>query len=121
MIRVALVDDDAELRKLFRIILELEGAFHVVGEAGDGKSAIRLAQECQPDLVLLDLEMPVMDGLDALPLILESAPQTKVVVVSGFPADSMADSARAAGAVAYLSKGISANALVDELRSVMEA
>ena len=120
MIRVVVVDDDSHLRDLFKMMLELEDGFEVVGEAGDGKAAISRVEECQPDLVMLDLEMPVMDGLDALPLILEAAPRTKVAVVSGFPEESLRARALAAGAVAYISKGLSVEALVRQLASVVE-
>ena len=120
MIRVVVVDDDSHLRDLFKMMLELEDGFEVVGEAGDGKAAISRVEECQPDLVMLDLEMPVMDGLEALPRILEAAPRTKVVVVSGFPEESLEARALAAGAVAYISKGLSVEALVRQLASVVE-
>ena len=120
MIRVVVVDDDSHLRDLFKMMLELEDGFEVVGEAGDGKAAISRVEECQPDLVMLDLEMPVMDGLEALPRILEAAPRTKVVVVSGFPEESLEARALAAGAVAYVSKGLSVEALVRQLASVVE-
>jgi DNA-binding NarL/FixJ family response regulator len=119
MIRVVLVDDDAELRQLLRIILRLEADFEVVAEAGDGKSAIAVTADQQPDLVLLDLQMPVMDGLEALPLIRQSAPDATVVVLSGFPSETMAGNALAAGATAYLSKGVAPAELVEELRQVM--
>src|SRR5207244_11663538 len=99
---------------------ELEDGFEVVGEAGDGKAAISRAEECQPDLVMLDLEMPVMDGLEALPLILEAAPRTKVVVVSGFPEESLQARALALGAVGYISKGLSVDALLRQLASLVE-
>jgi len=120
MIRVVVVDDDSHLRDLFKMMLELEDGFEVVGEAGDGKAAISRVEECQPDLVMLDLEMPVMDGLEALPRILEAAPRTKVVVVSGFPEESLEARALAAGAVAYISKGLSVEALVRQLASAVE-
>jgi len=120
MIRVVVVDDDSHLRDLFKMMLELEDGFEVVGEAGDGKAAISRVEECQPDLVMLDLEMPVMDGLEALPRILEAAPRTKVVVVSGFPEESLEARALAAGAAAYVAKGLSVEDLVQQLASVIE-
>ena len=119
MIRVLLVDDENDLREIFRLVLELHGAFEVVAEAADGQRAIELAEQEQPDLVLLDLRMPVMDGLEALPRILESAPLAKVVVVSGFGEDAMVASARAAGATAYLSKGVPVARLVERLVELM--
>ena len=91
MIRVVVVDDDSHLRDLFKMMLELEDGFEVVGEAGDGKAAISRVEECQPDLVMLDLEMPVMDGLEALPRILEAAPRTKVVAGCRFRSPKCSD------------------------------
>ena len=77
----------------------------VVGEAADGEDAVRLATELRPDLVLLDLAMPRMDGLQALPLIREAVPGVRVVVLSGFEDSVMADRAVEAGASRYVEKG----------------
>jgi DNA-binding NarL/FixJ family response regulator len=81
--RVLLCDDCVPVRELVRLVLELEG-IEVVGEVGDGGAAIEEAGRCQPDVVLLDLSMPAMDGLEALPEICRAAPHAKVVVLSGF-------------------------------------
>jgi DNA-binding NarL/FixJ family response regulator len=102
---VLIVDDVADLRMLVRLSLELDGDFEVVGEAGDGFEAITEAERHQPDLVVLDLAMPNLDGLEALPRILAVAPDTRVVVVSGFAGSRLRDPAMAAGAVAYVEKG----------------
>ena len=118
IIRVVVVDDETQVRDLFKWMLDLEDGFEVVGEAGDGKGGIASAAEHQPDLLLLDLQMPVMDGLEALPLILKASPATKVVVVSGFPEESLEARALAAGAVAYISKGLSVDAFVRRLASL---
>lgn len=85
--------------------LTRDEGFDVVGEAGDGLEAIAEAERHQPDLVVLDLSMPVLDGLEALPRILAVAPDARVVVVSGFDGGRMRGPALAAGAVAYLEKG----------------
>src|SRR5579871_46039 len=82
--RLIVVDDAQELRHLIRFFLELSEDFEVVGEAGDGAAAIDLARDVQPDVVLLDLAMPVMDGLQALPGLRDRCPNTLVVVLSGF-------------------------------------
>jgi len=102
--RVVLVDDTADLRQLMRIALRRAG-WDVVGEAGDGARGIEVAREHEPDLVVLDLSMPVMDGLEALPHIRESCPDSAIVVLSGFGATQMTERALARGADGYLQKG----------------
>lgn len=103
--RVLIVDDVADFRVLLRVALERTGRFDVVAEAADGAQAIVEAEEHRPDLVVLDLSMPVLDGLEALPHIIAAAPDAHVVVLSGFAAVRMRDQVLAAGAVAYLEKG----------------
>jgi DNA-binding NarL/FixJ family response regulator len=102
--RVLLCDDCAPVRELVRLVLELEG-IDVVGEADDGGAAIEEAGRCQPDVVLLDLSMPAMDGLEALPEIRRVAPQAKVVVLSGFDNPVIVERALELGAVRYVEKG----------------
>ena len=117
-IRVVLADDTEDLRSLMRTLLEREG-FEVVGEAGDGLEAIDLAVRTQPDLLLLDLAMPALDGLEALPRIRSEAPRTKVVVLSGFQAAQIGDEARQGGAHAYIEKGTGPVELIAILRQVL--
>jgi signal transduction histidine kinase len=104
-VRVLIVDDVADIRKLIRMTLERCGPFAVVGEAGDGELAIHEAARLQPDVVLLDLSMPVMDGLEALPAIVAASPNSKVLVLSGFTASEMSDEAMRLGAAGYMEKG----------------
>jgi DNA-binding NarL/FixJ family response regulator len=118
--RVVLADDVPQLRGLLRLLLERSGRFVVVGEAKNGREAVEVAQREQPHLTLLDLSMPVMDGLEALPLIRSAVPACAVVVLSGFDAERMADTALAAGAAAYLVKGIRPGDLVDRLLDVLD-
>jgi DNA-binding NarL/FixJ family response regulator len=115
---VVLVDDVADIRYLMRITLERSGRFVVVGEATNGEEGIGLARRLAPDVVLLDLSMPGMDGLQALPEIREAAPDAKVVILSGFEREALWPQAEAFGAVAYLEKGTPPRQLVDELLSV---
>ena len=82
-IRVVLVDDTEEIRRLLRTTLEIDGRFDVIDEAADGVAAVRIAGEKQPDAVILDLAMPVMDGLQSIPAIRKEAPATKLPVLSG--------------------------------------
>ena len=119
-IRTLLVDDVADLRMMVRLGLERSGRFVVIGEAGNGQEAIEMANQQAPDLVLLDVSMPVMDGHEALPQILQKLPATKVVMLSGFEARQLGPHALEAGAAAYLEKGIPPSMLVDELLRVME-
>jgi CheY-like chemotaxis protein len=105
VLKVLVVDDVADIRMLLRMALSAEAGLEVVAEAGDGLEAISQAELYQPDLVVLDLSMPVLDGLEALPRILAAVPGTKVVVVSGFAQSRMQSAALEAGAVAYIEKG----------------
>ena len=114
-VRVVLADDASEIRLLVRLGLQLDGRFEVVAEAGDGDEAVKACTSHQPDIAVLDLAMPVMDGLQALPLIRESSPGTRVVVLSAFSSHQMAAEARTAGADAYLEKGAATDQLVSVL------
>lgn len=119
--RVLLVDDMVPLRQLIRLTLERSGHFEVVGEAGDGREGIDAATALQPDIVLLDVSMPVMDGLEALPRIVASAPDATVVMLSGFSEKRLGGEAAAGGAAAYLEKGLPPDALVQRLLEVLGA
>ena len=100
--RVVLVDDEPDIVFLARMLFESDGRFDVVGEAGDGEEAVRLAQRLQPEAVLLDILMPGMDGWEALPLIRRVAPETAVVVVSALGhRQDVAERATTLGAAAY--------------------
>lgn len=114
-VRVMLVDDEPLLRSLLRMMLHRTGRYEVVGEAGDGREALELASAITPDLVLLDLSMPRMDGLEALPHLRRLVPQAHVIVLSGFAAASAATTATAAGAHGYLEKGLAPANLVEAL------
>jgi DNA-binding NarL/FixJ family response regulator len=89
-VRVFLCDDVAELRLLTRFALEQDPGLEVVGEAGDGRACVKAIAETQPDVVVLDLAMPEVDGLEAIPLIREAAPDTRIIVFSGFIAHRLA-------------------------------
>ena len=102
--RVAVCDDHGDIRSMLVSMLELDG-YEVVGEAADGDDAIDVVRAAQPDLVILDLHMPRMSGLDALPQILDAAPETTVVVLSAFVADDVAEEVLRRGAVTYVEKG----------------
>lgn len=113
---VLLVDDNASLRQLYRIGLEQVGNMRVVGEAKDGAEGITAAQALRPDIVLLDLSMPTMDGLEALPRIRKASPASHVVILTGFRAERLADIALKLGASAFIEKGVAPTQLADSLR-----
>jgi DNA-binding NarL/FixJ family response regulator len=104
-VRVFLVDDVSAFRALMRFTLEEDPRIEVVGEAADGCAAVEGVGELKPDVVLLDLAMPVLDGFEAIPLMLERSPRSTIVALSGFTADRMAALCIDSGAHAYLEKG----------------
>ncbi|MDQ4057519.1 MAG: response regulator transcription factor [Actinomycetota bacterium] len=109
-------DDTLQVRVLIKTELGLEDDMIVVGEAANGVEAIDLARSEQPDVVLLDLGMPVMDGLEALPGIRQAAPTARVIVYSSFDVSEMAEKAVAAGASRYIEKSAPAHQLVAAVR-----
>jgi PAS domain S-box-containing protein len=116
--RVLVVDDAEDIRMLLRLRVEARNGLTVVGEAADGVAAVELASELKPDLVLLDLAMPRMDGLEALPLIRAAVPDVRVVVLSGFNQSTLANKALEAGADHYVVKGGSMRELLDLAESL---
>jgi DNA-binding NarL/FixJ family response regulator len=100
--RVLVVDDAANLRELLTLLIDTEDDFEVIGTACDGEQALEVAAALMPDIVLLDLAMPVMDGMQALPGLRGLLPEALIVIFSGFEQASLIDEAIAAGANAYL-------------------
>ncbi|HEX2701231.1 MAG TPA: response regulator transcription factor [Acidimicrobiales bacterium] len=98
------MDDDPDMRGLLEIMLAEDGRFAVVGHATDGAQALRLAASERPDVVVLDLQMPGMDGLTALPLLRASLPHARIVVVSAFPDPLTLADAIAQGVDGYIDK-----------------
>ena len=119
VIRVVVADDSPEVRLLVRVVLEDDADFRVEAEAADGQEAVELAAALHPDLMLLDLSMPKMDGHQALPLILEASPETRVVVLSAFPADRVARRLLDAGARLFLDKAGDLESLPTQLREIV--
>lgn len=103
--RVVIADDVDDFRILYRLALELDGRFEVVGEAGDGFEAAKLAAELQPDAVVLDLQMPRMDGFEAIERIKSVADAAVIVVVSSMAADAVEDRVIGLGARVFVEKG----------------
>ena len=112
---IVLVDDSPDVRALIGMQLRLSESFEVLGEGGNGLDAAALANRHRPDLMLLDVSMPVVDGLAALPQVLASSPETKVVMYSGFEEAGLAEETRARGAVAFVEKSVPFETLVATL------
>lgn len=114
-IRIVTIDDQADLRRLYRLALE-SADMHVVGEAADGRAGVHVVADTQPDLVLLDLSMPTMDGLEAIIAIRKANPDARVVILSGFTRDRLGPVVQELGAVDYIEKGVRPRELVQRLR-----
>src|SRR5437899_11130148 len=115
-IRVLIVDDHGVVREGLRAYLELEPDIQVVGEARDGQEGVRRAQELLPDVVLMDLVMPNMDGVDATSRIKEQQPATHVIILTSFLDDERVVPAIRAGATSYLLKDVTATDLARAIR-----
>ena len=117
MIRVLIADDHAVVRQGLRTFLDLQDDVEVVGEAADGEEAVAAAREHAPDVVLLDLAMPVLDGVAALPRLREAAPGARVIVLTSFGEDDRLFTALRAGATGYLLKDVEPAELVRAIRT----
>ncbi|MFN2241649.1 MAG: response regulator [Anaerolineae bacterium] len=115
-IRVLLVDDHAMLRKGLRFFLAGFDDLELVGEAASAKEAIRLCAELEPDVVLMDMIMPDMDGAAATQIIREQTPGPKVIALTSFQEEDLIERALEAGAISYLLKNVSAQALAEAIR-----
>lgn len=113
---VLLVDDVPQIRMFIAMFLNRTDDFEVVAEASDGREALAKAQELVPDIVLLDLNMPGMNGMEALPELRGMLPNAVIVIFSGFESVAIAERTKVLGADAYVEKGTPAQELVDQLR-----
>jgi NarL family two-component system response regulator LiaR len=118
VIRVLIVDDHAIVRKGIRALLAEAGGFEVVAEADNGQAAVLRAQECSPDVVLMDLLMPGMDGIEATHQITSRQPGARILVLTSFAADNKVFPAIKAGASGYLLKDSTPDELVRAIRQV---
>ena len=116
--RVMLVDDHEIMRDGLREVLERSGDFEVVGEARDGVSAVRVAQELRPDLIIMDVMMPLKNGIDACREITEMLPDTRVLILTAATQDDAVMEAIAAGATGYLQKYSGKEQLLSTVRDV---
>lgn len=115
-IRVILVDDHAMLRKGLRFFLAGFNDLELVGEAASGKEAIRLCAELVPDVVLMDMVMPDMDGAATTQAIRQQTPTVEVIALTSFQEEDLIERALQAGAISYLLKNVSAQSLADAIR-----
>jgi DNA-binding NarL/FixJ family response regulator len=117
-IRVLIVDDEVPFTEMVRALLEVEQGIEVVGAAADGKQAVKLALQLAPDVIVMDISMPVMDGLDATREIREQDPTANVLILTGSLNTAEVDRARTVGAAGYLTKDRIAGELVAEIRNL---
>lgn len=118
MIRVAVVDDQALVRAGFRMICEAEDDLTVVGEAADGRDAIELVERARPDVVLMDIRMPVLDGVEACARICAAHPDVRVLMLTTFDLDDYVFAALRSGASGFLLKDTPPEQLLDAVRVV---
>jgi DNA-binding NarL/FixJ family response regulator len=118
MIRVLLVDDQSLLRMGFRLILEAEPDMEVVGEAGDGAAGVSMASALHPDVVLMDVRMPGMDGIKATASIIEADPASKVLILTTFDLDQYVFAGLKAGASGFMLKDAPPAELLAAIRTV---
>src|SRR5690349_10301968 len=119
-IRLLLVDDHAVVRQGLRMFLNLDPDFEIVGEAADGNAALKLARELQPDVVLMDLLMPGMDGIEATGILRKEMPDIEVIALTSVLEDSSVVGAIRAGAIGYLLKDTEANELIRSIKAAAE-
>jgi len=118
VIRIVLVDDQEMVRVGFRMILEAETDFSIVGEANDGRSAIEVAERANPDVILMDVRMPKIDGIEACATIRDRSPSTMVMMLTTFDLDDYVHAALRAGASGFMLKDAPAEQLVDAIRII---
>jgi DNA-binding NarL/FixJ family response regulator len=118
VIRILLADDHALFRQGLKSLLEAEGDFRVVGEAKDGWEALRHALEAKPDVILMDIQMPGLDGVQATKTILQEWPEARVIILTMYRQDAYVFEAVKAGARGYLLKDTDAKELIEAIRRV---
>lgn len=120
MIRILLCDDHAMFRQGLRSILETESGFRVIGEAATGREAVRYALETRPDVILMDIQMPELDGVAATKTILAEYPEAKVIILTMYRQDTYVFEAIKVGARGYMLKDADANDLITAIHRVAD-
>jgi DNA-binding NarL/FixJ family response regulator len=119
-LRILVVDDHAIFRKQVCALLEGQQGFEVVSEAGDGIEAVRQAEDFQPDIVVLDITMPVLGGIEAGARIRRVAPKSQIIFLSQYDSEAVAHAALATGALAYVTKSSAATNLIPAVQAVSD-
>jgi len=117
-IRILLADDQALFREGLRMLLSAQPDFEVVGEAANGQEALRLAAKLRPQIVLMDMRMPILDGVEATRRLREMQPDCRVIVLTTFDDDELVFEGLRAGAVGYLLKAVSSPRLLEAIHAV---
>ncbi len=119
-IRILLVDDQSLFREALRTLLSLQPDFDIVGEAPNGEHAVALAAQLTPDVILMDLRMPVLNGVDATRRIVAARPAARIIVLTTFDEDAEVFEALRAGAIGYLLKASPAEKLCGSIRAAVQ-
>jgi DNA-binding NarL/FixJ family response regulator len=119
MIRVVIADDHPAVRMSFEAFLDAQDDIEVVGRGENGQEAVSLVESEAPDVVVMDVRMPVVDGIEATRRIKAAAPDTRVILISAYEVPELRDSGHEAGADRFLFKGIPGSKLVDSVRAVV--
>jgi len=118
MLRILLADDHARVRRGLEMVLRLESDFELVGSVANGAEAVALARDCQPDIALLDLKMPRMDGIHATREIKRLSPRTRIILLTGIDASAEIEQAVQAGVDGYVLKEVEPQELIYAIRTV---
>jgi DNA-binding NarL/FixJ family response regulator len=118
-IRVLIVDDHQKFRDGLKVLIDHEIDMEVVGEAEDGKKAIAITRELHPDIILMDMKMPVMDGAEATRQILSEMPDMKILAISMYYDAGFMEGMLRAGALQYVLKGCDSKSLTDTIRRIV--
>ncbi len=119
-VRLLIADDEPLIRETLAELLTEEG-FEVVGHAADGEEAVRAAADLRPDVVIIDVRMPILNGIEATRRIVGELPGTLVIALSAYDDPALASAAREAGAVDYVAKGTPSRELVDRIRAALSS
>jgi DNA-binding NarL/FixJ family response regulator len=119
MVRILIVDDKIVIRKMIRDLLKDEEGWEVCGESEDGEEAVRHAETLRPHVIILDIQMPVMDGLAAARIILQTSPQTLILIISFHDSAFLFRESKACGAKGFLPKHQFAEHLVPAVRTLL--